>query len=91
MEVLYRSEDAGRHSALDKAIGWAMLKGIDLSRCLLMTSGRISTRMAYKAVNAGAGALGGKGTVTADAVKAARDAGMVLIGNLKEEKEWLIV
>ncbi len=80
LEVLFRSEDAGRHSALDKAIGWALFHGVNLRDCLLMTSGRISTRMAEKAGRAGAGALAGKGSVTAEAVELARKHDMELIG-----------
>ena len=82
--VLYRSEDAGRHSALDKAIGWAALNKVDLNDCFLMTSGRISTRMAAKAVRSGVSALAGKGTVTAEAVELAEEYGMTLIGYVKE-------
>ena len=84
-QVLYRSEDAGRHSALDKAIGWAMLNDVDLGDCFLMTSGRISTRMAAKAGRAGASALAGKGTVTAEAVELAEEYGMTLIGYVKDD------
>ena len=84
LQMLYRSEDAGRHSALDKAIGWAMLRRVDLSDCLLMTSGRISTRMAVKAARVGAGALAGKGTVTAEAVDIADRNRMTLIGRVNE-------
>ena len=85
LQTLYRSEDAGRHSAMDKAIGWALLHNVDLSDCLLMTSGRISTRMATKAARAGAGALAGKGTVTTEAVDIADRCGMVLIGLVQED------
>ena len=86
LEVLYRSEDAGRHSALDKAIGWAVLNEIELGDCLLMTSGRISTRMTEKASRSGTGALAGKGTVTAEARKIAEETGMTLIGMVNNGK-----
>ena len=84
LEELYRSEDAGRHSALDKAIGWALLNDVDLGDCFLMTSGRISTRMAQKAGRAGASALAGRGAVTAEAVELAEEYGMTLVGYVKE-------
>ena len=85
VEVLHRSEDAGRHSALDKAIGWAILHDVDLGQCLLMTSGRISTKMAMKAAKAGVSALAGRGTVTAEAVDLAEQNGMTLIGYVSED------
>lgn len=79
-EILYRSEDAGRHSALDKAIGWALLNNVDLSECMLFGSGRTSTKMAAKAGRAGASALAGLGAVTAEAVELAKEYDMALIG-----------
>ena len=85
LQVLYRSEDAGRHSALDKAIGWALIHRVDLRKCLLMTSGRISTRMAAKAGRVGAGALAGKGTVTAEAVEIAKSSDMILMGCVRAD------
>ena len=34
-------EDIGRHNAVDKALGRALLENWDLAQCLLLTSGRI--------------------------------------------------
>ena len=83
LEFLYRCEDAGRHTALDKAIGWALLHEIDLSESLLYTSGRISTRMALKAAAAGVGAMTGRGRATHEAVEIARENQMLLVANLQ--------
>lgn len=85
LEVLYRSEDSGRHSAMDKAIGWALLHDVDLSRCMFFLSGRSSTRMAMRAAKAGLSALAGVGVVTAEAVEIAREHGMALIGYVRED------
>ena len=91
VEILFRSEDAGRHSALDKAIGWALMNGVCLSECFLVTSGRISTRMAEKSARAGVGALAGKGTVTAEAKRIAEDSGMDLMAYLRGDGgTWII-
>ena len=46
-------DDIGRHNAIDKAIAGACAAGLDLSRCLLGTSGRVSVEILYKAVRAG--------------------------------------
>ena len=90
-QILYRSEDAGRNASLDKAIGWAVLHGTELGQCLLMTSGRINMQMVRKAARAGAGALSGLGTVTAEAVRDARESGMVLIGYSGSDREvWFL-
>lgn len=91
IEILYRSEDAGRHSAMDKAIGWASIHGVDMSECMLFTSGRISTRMAEKAGRSGAAVLAGRKTMTAEAVEVSRKYGMGLIGFAASDHfEWFV-
>lgn len=47
--LLASAEDVGRHSAVDKVAGQALLTGIDTRDCLLLTSGRISSEMLGKA------------------------------------------
>jgi FdhD protein len=44
------AEDVGRHNAVDKVIGAALLRGEDLTRCALFSSGRQSAYMVLKAV-----------------------------------------
>ena len=81
LEILYQSEDAGRHSAMDKAIGWGIIRGIDMNGCILFTSGRISSAMVQKAVNGGVSALAtAKPLVTTGAVEIARRNGLLLAG-----------
>ena len=80
-ELLVQSEDTGRHSAMDKAVGWGILHGIDLSECVLFTSGRISEEMVEKAVSAGVMALTtGKPLVSTGAAAAARQNALLLAG-----------
>jgi FdhD protein len=51
--ILIFSEDIGRHNALDKVIGKALILGMDLTGKLVLTSGRISSDMIMKASRAG--------------------------------------
>ena len=84
-EILFHCEDIGRHNAVDKAIGYALRHQIDLSHCILYTSGRIPTDMAEKAVRAGVPILAGKAAVTAQAIALADTYGLTLIGMAKRK------
>ncbi|AEE13884.1 Molybdopterin-guanine dinucleotide biosynthesis protein A [Thermodesulfobium narugense DSM 14796] len=46
--LLFLCEDIGRHSAVDKAIGWALEK--EISDVFLFVTGRVSSEMAMKAI-----------------------------------------
>ena len=84
-EVLFAAEDIGRHNALDKAVGRALLRGLDLGQCALFTSGRIPTDMAWKAIRAGVPLLAGRGPATAEAAAVAREAGLSLVGQARQD------
>ncbi|KQC16297.1 MAG: formate dehydrogenase accessory sulfurtransferase FdhD [Methanothrix sp.] len=46
-------EDVSRSSAVDKAVGSALLAGTDLSRCAMITTGRLSSVIVAKVARAG--------------------------------------
>ncbi len=78
-EVLCCREDIGRHNALDKAVGYGLLAGVDLAECWLFTTGRMAADMVRKAVRAGVSMMASKSWPTDQGVAAARQAGLVLI------------
>jgi len=80
--VLY-AEDLGRHNTLDRIAGEALLKGIDLSGMMLVTSGRISTEMAAKAALLGIALIASRTSPTDMAVKLCDESGVTLIGYLR--------
>ena len=49
----YKALDIGRHNAIDKVVGMAVLKGDDLTKVFLISSGRQPAGMVMKAVRAG--------------------------------------
>ena len=49
-KTLYVSEDIGRHNALDKAAGYALLNQLPLSECMIFTSGRVPVDMVEKVI-----------------------------------------
>jgi FdhD protein len=76
-------DDVGRHNAVDKVIGRALLDGIDLSGCVLLCSGRTSTDMLHKAKRAGIPISVSRGAATHQAVLQARQMGLTLVGRAK--------
>ena len=85
-EIVFAAEDIGRHNAIDKAAGFALRNGIPLGECLLYTTGRMPSDMVMKAVRAGIPVLaGGKGP-TAEGLRAAKQYGLSLAGNIRNGK-----
>ena len=81
--ILLYAEDLGRHNTLDRIAGEALLKGIDLSGTMLVTSGRISTELAAKAAMLGISLIASRTSPTNMAVKMCEESGIVLIGYVR--------
>jgi FdhD protein len=78
-ELLFQCEDIGRHNALDKAIGYALRHQIDLTQCMVYSSGRIPTDMVMKAIRAGIPLLASKASLTREAIQLAAEYQLTLV------------
>ncbi len=79
-DILCIREDISRHCAIDKVIGFALLNGIDLSGCMIYSSGRVQEDTVKKLVNAGVPMLVSKSVPTYEAIALAKKHGITLIG-----------
>ena len=78
--LLAHAEDIGRHNAVDKAIGGALLAGRRVEGLGLLVTGRISAELAFKAARAGVTWVATPSVPSTLAVEIARRSGMVLVG-----------
>ncbi len=78
--LLAHAEDIGRHNAVDKSIGLALLAGQPVAGMGLLVTGRISAELAFKAARARLAWVATPSVPSTLAVEIARRSGMTLVG-----------
>lgn len=78
-EIIFACEDIGRHNAMDKAIGYAVMNDYDRTKCILFTSGRVPIDMVRKVIAAEIPVLASKAVPTKEAVEMAQEYNLNLI------------
>jgi FdhD protein len=78
--LLMKSSDVGRHNTVDKLVGYAVLNGIDLSRCVIGCTGRQPAGMVRKYARAGIPVILSRAASTDKGIATAEAAGITLVG-----------
>ena len=79
-ELVAHAEDIGRHNAVDKSLGAALLARRPVHGMGLLVTGRISAELAFKAARAGLAYVATPSVPSTLAVEIARRSGMILVG-----------
>lgn len=79
-DILFFSEDIGRHNAVDKLIGKAFLQSVSVENKILLTSGRVTSEIMTKAGRNRFPILISRAAPSCMAISYAEDMGVTLVG-----------
>ncbi|MBK5246856.1 MAG: formate dehydrogenase accessory sulfurtransferase FdhD [Peptostreptococcaceae bacterium] len=84
--VLFFTEDMGRHNVIDKIIGFGLKNNLDYDHCLLMISSRMPLELVEKVYKTGIKNIASVSAPTKNAALFAREKNMNLIGMYRDSR-----
>jgi FdhD protein len=83
-EPICIAEDIGRHNALDKIIGYALIHKVDFSHTFAVSTGRMPSDMVLKICRAGIPIVATKTAATNMGIEIGKKCGLTIIGFVRE-------
>ena len=85
-QILFFTEDMGRHNVIDKIIGFGLKNQIDFSSCTLMISSRMPVELVKKSYKAGIRNIASISAPTREAVSFAKGKNINLLGMFRDNR-----
>ena len=84
--IITAREDIGRHNTIDMLGGYALLKRIDCSDKMILTTGRVSSEIVNKVWTLGVPVIVSRSAPTSRAINLSKDAGITIVGYVRNAR-----
>ncbi|TAN42962.1 MAG: formate dehydrogenase accessory sulfurtransferase FdhD [Nitrospirae bacterium] len=85
-DIICLAEDIGRHNAVDKVIGYAILEQIPFAGKIMLASGRLSSEIVSKCARWGIPMVASRTSATSLALSLAEQSGVTVVGFIRADR-----